>query len=142
VESSDELSHAEQGATALGHLTRAVSHLVDEILAGEQLQVVDGEDLQLLVSTAIRLYGGVISLVPDDVDPLDGDVTQAEAMALASALLKSLRLDPHDLSAWLAENNGRHDPGRILVGDGPRTRCPGVSMAWLEHSVATVFDES
>jgi hypothetical protein len=50
VESSDELPHARRTAAVLGHLTRAVSHLVDEILASEQPAVVVVNDLRLLVA--------------------------------------------------------------------------------------------
>jgi hypothetical protein len=54
----------------------------------------------------------VSSLVPEDVDPLDGDVTQVEAMAMVDALLKSQHLGPHDLSGWLRKTTA----GRISAG--------------------------
>lgn len=139
MESFDEPSPPGHAAAAFGHLTRALSHLVDELLASEPPAVVEVGDLRLLISTAIRLYGGVGSLVREDVDPLDGDVTQAEALAMAGALLKSQRLGPRDLSGWLAESNGRHD---ALPDEAHRARRPRVGVAWLEHPVGAILDES
>ncbi|WP_236787764.1 hypothetical protein [Amycolatopsis sp. GM8] len=139
MESFDEPPNTGHAAAALGHLTRALSHLVDEVLASEQPAVVEVGDLRLLVSTAIRLYGGVSSVVRKDVDPLDGDVTQAEALAMAGALLKSQRLGPRDLSGWLAEHNGLHE---ALPDEARRARRPRVGVAWLEHPVAAIFEDS
>lgn len=143
MESFDEPPSTGHAAAAFGHLTRALSHLVDEVLASEPPAVVEVGDLRLLISTAIRLYGGVGSLVREDVDPLDGDVTQTEALAMAGALLKSQRLGPRDLSGWLAEHDGPHDgPREALPGEARRPRRPRVGVAWLEHPVAAIFDES
>ena len=137
--SSDEMPDEQHGAAALGHLARAVSRVVDEILASEQPTAVGIDDLRLLVSTAIRLYGGISSLLAEDVDPLDGDVTQADTMAMACALLKSHQLSPLDLSVWFAEKHGVAEADRKPMPDDNRSRMPS---ARLEHPVGVIFDES
>jgi hypothetical protein len=82
----------------LGRLSHDVSQVVDEILSTDQLTNVAVDDLRLLFSTAVRLYAGITSVLTSDINPLDGDITPADAAVTARALLEAQHLNPFGLT--------------------------------------------
>jgi hypothetical protein len=78
-------------------VSRKAADLVDRILASDEPAVVELDDLRRFFSTTVRLYTGVRGVLTDDVDPLDGDVTRADAVVTACALLRAHHLDPLNL---------------------------------------------
>jgi hypothetical protein len=98
------MSPSEESAQ-LSALIGKISAEVERTIRAGELADVRGEDLQSLMSGAVRLYAARVEEAEPGVETapvIDETVSTTEAMVVACALLRAHHLNPFDLALWFS----------------------------------------
>jgi hypothetical protein len=85
----------------LASLTRSLTELCENASARGKQAPPAGE-LRGVVSAVVRLYALANEGAPDDIQPLEPEVSATDAVVMACALLKARDLNPFDLALWFS----------------------------------------